>query len=153
MNQTDLAACMKSGWLAALDMANDRQGLRNAMQNQHSALDVWHLSSMAIVGAASEGQRLARICQEQKIAIEAIVDDSPVRRGSAVVGITVEAVMRWLVCRSPRRSSSPRIACCASQKGFAISVLIPWFHLRCCRCWLPRFSCRICFMMDCWTIC
>ncbi len=83
---------MKSGWLAALDMANDRQGLRNAMQNQHSALDVWHLSSMAIVGAASEGQRLARICQEQKIAIEAIVDDSPVRRGSAVVGITVEAV-------------------------------------------------------------
>ncbi|MGA7786918.1 MAG: hypothetical protein WCA56_02000, partial [Xanthobacteraceae bacterium] len=92
MNHSNLATCTKSGWLAVLDMANDRQRLRDAMQSHYGTLDVRQLNSMAIVGAASEGQRLARICQTQKIAIEAIVDDNPVRRGLMVSGSMVEAV-------------------------------------------------------------
>jgi len=92
MNQTDLAAHPEIGWLVTLDKSNDLPGLRNAMRARHGNLDVGHLRSIAIVGAAAEGQRLARICQTQKITIEAIVDDNPAKRGSVVAGRTVEVL-------------------------------------------------------------
>ncbi len=60
------------------------------MQSRHGDLDVGNLRSIAIMGSAVEGQRLARICTSKKIEIDAIVDDDPKKAGSVVAGRTVE---------------------------------------------------------------
>ena len=60
----------------------------------HSALDVANLRSLAIVGAAPEGQRLARICEAQGIKIDAIVDDDPAKAELVVAGYAGRAGCR-----------------------------------------------------------
>ena len=62
------------------------------MRAYHTTLDVKNLRSLAIVGAAGEGQRLAHICEAQGIKIEAIVDDDPAKRELVVAGLQVTPV-------------------------------------------------------------
>jgi FkbM family methyltransferase len=90
MNQTHSAECAESRWLGSLVAATSLQSLRHVMQSRHGDLDVKHLRSIAIVGSAGEGQRLARICADKRIAVEAIVDDDPKNAGSVVAGQAVE---------------------------------------------------------------
>lgn len=69
----------------------DLASLHEAMR-AHSGLDVANLRSLAIVGAAPEGRRLAGICKSHGIAIEAIVDDDPSKKDMAVAGVRVAPV-------------------------------------------------------------
>ena len=77
-------------WLPGLAASKDALALRDAMHAHYNGVDLKNLRSLAIVGAAVEGQRLARICRAQGIEIDAIVDDDPNKLGSAVAGIAVE---------------------------------------------------------------
>ena len=58
----------------------------------YSGLDVATLQSLAIVGAAPEGRRLARICQDRGIKIAAVVDDDQSKRQTVVAGQPVMPV-------------------------------------------------------------
>jgi FkbM family methyltransferase len=90
MSDIHLAERMESRWLAGLAAANSLQDLRSATQQRNGALDVRDLRTLAIVGAAPEGQRLARLCEARQIKIAAIVDDDPRKLGTAVAGRAVE---------------------------------------------------------------
>jgi len=57
---------------------------------QMTSLSVENLRSIAIVGSAGEGQRLARICANNNIKIDAIVDDDRSKVGSIVEGLLIE---------------------------------------------------------------
>ena len=81
MDQTQFAGPATSSWLAGLNAAHGLDGLRDAMQDHTRALDVGNLQSLAIVGAAPEGRRLAQICRARGITIAAIVDDDPAKAG------------------------------------------------------------------------
>jgi FkbM family methyltransferase len=92
MNRTHPMSHSEPRWLPSLAAAKGVPALRDAMQAHYDGVDFKNLRSLAIVGAAVEGQRLARICQAQGIGIDAIVDDDPNKRGLAVGGLTVEPV-------------------------------------------------------------
>ena len=90
MNQAHSATRHGTDWLSGLDKAGGLAGLRHAMN--HGVLDIGNLRSLAIVGAAPEGQRLARICEAQNIRIHAIVDDDPAKKGTMVEGLPVAPI-------------------------------------------------------------
>ncbi len=71
--------------------SGDLDALHEAMR-AYSGLDIAKLRSLAIVGAAPEGRRLADICKARGIAIAAIVDDDPDKKGLAVADIRVAPV-------------------------------------------------------------
>ena len=58
----------------------------------HSGLAIDNLRSLAIVGAAGEGQRLAGLCQTQGIRIDAVADDDPAKTDLIVAGVRVAPV-------------------------------------------------------------
>jgi FkbM family methyltransferase len=91
MNQTSVQASATSRWLSDLDACDGVRGLRKAMA-AHSGLEAEKLQSCAIVGAAPEGQRLAKICATCNITIEAIVDDDPAKAGMLVADKRVAPV-------------------------------------------------------------
>jgi FkbM family methyltransferase len=91
MNLTHKTTAAEPRWLAALGSVASLQALRSAMAAHH-ALDVASLRSLAIVGAAGEGQRLARICATENIKIDAIVDDDSRKQGMSVAGHAVAPV-------------------------------------------------------------
>jgi len=91
MNQTNSAACIEPRWLAELAASDGPSSLRDAMRT-HSGLDIENLHSLAIVGAAPEGRRLARICEAEGVGIDAIVDDDPAKRDLLVAGLRVAPV-------------------------------------------------------------
>ena len=78
-------------WLAEIAVAGSVAGLRAAMR-AHNGIDLDSLRALAIVGAAPEGRRLARICNERGIKIDAIADDDPAKRGMTVEGVPVVPV-------------------------------------------------------------
>ena len=88
MNHIHSAARIEPSWLAKIGAVDGLPGLRNAME-AHGGLDVRNLRSLAIVGAAPEGQRLAHVCVEQGIKIDAIVDDDPAKMNLLVAGLRV----------------------------------------------------------------
>ena len=92
MNQTHLVSRSELRWLAGLDGSSDVRDLRSAMQAHHVRLDAANLRSIAIVGAAVEGQRLAHICKAHNITIDAIVDVDPRKNGSDIAGVSVAPV-------------------------------------------------------------
>ena len=97
MTLTSSVTQQESGWLAALERANGTSDLRDAMRLQDGGLDPARLHSLAIVGAAGEGRRLADICQAQGIRIDAVVDDDPGKLGSRVAGLPVAPVQTLTV--------------------------------------------------------
>lgn len=88
MNHSQSEARTEARWLAPLFVANAPQDLRDALQM--TSLSVENLRSIAIVGSAGEGQRLARICASNNIKIDAIVDDDRSKVGSVVEGQLIE---------------------------------------------------------------
>ena len=91
MNQTHLTMSGEAGWLSGIAAMGGLRRLRDAMQSR-SAFDVANLRSLAIVGAALEGRRLAQICTAQGIRVDAIVDDDPAKKGLPVAGLPVAPV-------------------------------------------------------------
>ena len=92
MNQAQSTARTDPRWLAGLATAGGLSGLRDAMRQHTGTLDVGNLHSLAIVGAAPEGRRLARICRDRGIGIDAIVDDDPAKAGLVVEGVSIAPV-------------------------------------------------------------
>jgi FkbM family methyltransferase len=91
MNQIYSVARSEPRWWSDLAAASGAAGLRDAMR-AHSDLDAANLQSLAIVGAAPEGRRLARICKARGIRIDAIVDDDPAKAKLAVENTRVAPV-------------------------------------------------------------
>ena len=96
MNQADIKILNSSRWASEIDAYGGIRGLQHAMRAHNGGLDAETLQACAIVGAASEGQRLARICAERGIKIETIVDDDPAKAGLRVAGWRVAPVQSLL---------------------------------------------------------
>ena len=73
-------------WLESLKAASDVAALRDALNQRWPAFAKENLNSLAIVGAADEGVRLAGLCREHGIEIAAICDDNPAKQGTNVAG-------------------------------------------------------------------
>jgi FkbM family methyltransferase len=132
MKQTHSVARSEPLWLSELFAAGGPSGLRDAMQ-VHSALDIKNLRSLAIVGAAPEGQRLARICAAQGIKIDAIVDDDPTKKDLIVAGLRVAPVqtLRELPKSTPVVIASHRVlraTQCLRDLGF--NCVVPFAMLQ-----------------------
>ena len=133
MNDTRTTARAETRWLARLGAASGVQDLCGAMQAHHGGLDFAHLHSIAIVGCAPEGQRLARICQAQNIAIDAIADDNPVKIGSVVSGLTVEPTqaLTRLPLATPIVIASHRVLrVTQGLRGLGFKTVVPFAMLQ-----------------------
>ena len=133
MNQAHSAARNKSAWLEGFDAAGGAQGLRRAMRSRSGALDPAHLHSIAIVGAAGEGQRLARICRAQGIKIDAVVDDDPGKATLIVDGLPVAPVqsLSALPKSTPIVIASHRLQhATARVRGLGFSTVVPFAMLQ-----------------------
>jgi FkbM family methyltransferase len=131
MKQTHLASHTETRWLAGLAAANSVQSLRNVMQSRN--LDVEHLRSIAIVGSAGEGQRLARICADKRIKVDAIVDDDPKKAGSVVAGQAVESprVLTRLPKSTPIVIASHRVVRASQRlRGLGFETVVPFATLQ-----------------------
>ena len=96
MNQADIKDLNPSHWASEIDAYGGIRGLQQAMRVHNGGLDAQTLQACAIVGAAPEGQRLAKICAGRNTKIEAIVDDDPTKAGLSVAGRRVAPVQSLL---------------------------------------------------------
>lgn len=131
MNQTQTAARTDPHWLDGLDAAGLPR-LRDAMA-AHSGLDVTKLHSLAIVGAAPEGQRLARICLDRGIKIAAVVDDDQNKRQTVVAGLPVAPVQALanLQKTTPVVIASHRVLGVAQRlRGLGFKTVTPFATLQ-----------------------
>jgi FkbM family methyltransferase len=83
-------------WKSLLDAMPSVRHARGHLASRLPAVFGGRLGRIAIVGAAEEGARLAGLCAAHGIAIAAICDDSPARRGVSIEGVPVtpfEALM------------------------------------------------------------
>lgn len=76
--------------LSRLERVHSVNDLIAGLANHNGSLDPTRLSRIAILGAASEGRRLARICRERGIAIVAIADDDPAKLETRIEGVRVD---------------------------------------------------------------
>ena len=99
----------------------------------HSGLDVANLHGLAIVGAAPEGQRLARICQDRGIEIAAVVDDDQSKRQCVVVGLPVTPVQTLanLQKSTPVVIASHRVLGVVQRvRGLGFTTVVPFATLQ-----------------------
>jgi FkbM family methyltransferase len=80
------------GGIATLEKVADMAAVRHELAAKYAALAPGRIRELAILGAAEEGERLAGLCRTRRIAIRAIVDDSPARQGRTIGGQAVTAV-------------------------------------------------------------
>jgi len=66
--------------------------LRDRLSEKWPGVSAARLKSLAIVGAADEGVRLAGLCARHGIDVRAIADDNPAKQGLAVHGTSVTTV-------------------------------------------------------------
>jgi FkbM family methyltransferase len=78
------------GWLEMPSPGVD--ALRRAMEQYYPELAVRRLRTIAIVGAAGEGRRLAELCAKHGIDVVAHADDSPAKIGTTIGSRTVKPV-------------------------------------------------------------
>jgi FkbM family methyltransferase len=118
--------------LADLAAAGGVPGLRQALQ-AYGGLDAANLQEIAIVGAAPEGQRLARICAAWRIKIAAIVDDDPGKAGSVVSGLPVALVrtLTELPKSTPVVIASHRVLrVTEALRGLGFTTVVPFAMLQ-----------------------
>jgi FkbM family methyltransferase len=87
----ELSARVAADALVRLATARSVADLVAGVAEHNGRLDLTRFKRIAIIGAAPEGQRLARICHQQGIVIAAIVDDDPEKLGRKIGDTTVEA--------------------------------------------------------------
>lgn len=76
-------------WLEELRRLGDGAALRANLCERLPALAPGRIDRIAIVGAASEGRRLAALCEKAGIRVVAIADDQPSRQGHSIGGAAV----------------------------------------------------------------
>ncbi len=132
INQPQTAAHSEPHWISGLAATSGAQDLRQAMR-AHSAFDIASLRALAIVGAAPEGQRLARICAAQNIKIDAIVDDDPAKKGLMIAGMPVAPVqsLSELPKSTPIVIASHRVLGVAQRlRGAGFTTVVPFAMLQ-----------------------
>lgn len=82
----------RRGGVAALAAFGSASDMRDALRRQRPAFAPSALKALAIVGAAGEGLRLAELCMALGIAVRAVVDDDPKKRGMRVGSASVAPV-------------------------------------------------------------
>jgi FkbM family methyltransferase len=83
---------MRKPLLTSLAGANSPQSARAALLSRYQAFDPGALTEVAIIGAAEEGRRLAALCANHGIAVRAVADDDPAKRGLFVGSLPVTPV-------------------------------------------------------------
>ena len=78
--------------LDLIAQARTASALRERLAARWPAFAGDKLQELAIVGAADEGVRLARLCARRGIALRAVVDDNPKKQGETVHGTKVTPV-------------------------------------------------------------
>lgn len=79
-------------WLDALDKFETPADFRASLAKRYPAFAPGQLNSLAIVGAADEGVRLAELCATRGLKVLAVGDDNPDKRGLKIGASTVSAV-------------------------------------------------------------
>src|SRR5262245_1802577 len=90
MTVTQNSPAALGGSFAQLAGARSVHDLLTAIINHPGGFDSTRINKIALLGSASEGQRLAGICRTRGIEIAALVDDDPTRLGAIVQGVRVE---------------------------------------------------------------
>jgi FkbM family methyltransferase len=80
--------------LFRLSQAQSVRGLVAGITSHNGGFDPERITTIAIVGAGPEGQRLAEICKTRGITIAALVDDDPGKLGITMFGAKVEPTSR-----------------------------------------------------------
>jgi FkbM family methyltransferase len=62
------------------------------LQSHYPGFNVRNVKTLAIVGAAGEGRRLARLCRKHAINIAAHVDDDSTKAGTVIEGLAIASV-------------------------------------------------------------
>ncbi|MEQ9560272.1 MAG: FkbM family methyltransferase [Rhodospirillales bacterium] len=78
-----------ASWFDEVRSLGTAEAMRAAMHERYPFLDATRLRRLAIVGAAAEGQRLARLCTEHGITVVTVADDNPRLAGTQVEGVEV----------------------------------------------------------------
>jgi FkbM family methyltransferase len=133
MTSENAASGAELGSLPALHKTAGVAGLRDAMRDRRGALDVANLHSLAIVGAAPEGRRLARICRARGITVVAIVDDDPAKTGLVVEGVTIAPVqtLAALPKSTPVVIASHRVLRATQRlRGLGFTTVVPFAMLQ-----------------------
>ena len=133
MNQADIKILNSSRWASEIDAYGGICGLQQAMRAHNGDLDAETLQACVIVGAASEGQRLAKICAERGTKIEAIVDDDPAKVGLSVAGRRVAPVqsLRELPKAVPVVIASHRVLRVTRRlRDFGFKTIVPFAMLQ-----------------------
>ena len=126
-------------------------GLLEGLLRHYPNVNFRKLNELAIIGAGSEGERLATLCHEHGIKLVALADDNPLKRGKEIAGQIVAPVSELLGLRrtTPVVVASHRVLNATRrvrELGFETVI-----HLGCCKLLHRTFSGRICSMMDYWT--
>ncbi len=98
-----------------------------------TSLSVKNLGSIAIVGSAREGKRLAHICGRNNIKIDAIVDDDRSKAGSVIEGLVVEPTIALasLPRTTPIVIASHRVLTVSKRlRGEGFRTVIPFATLQ-----------------------
>jgi len=78
--------------LQRLLQAGHASDLLGHLRRHYPAFDADRISTIAILGAAGEGVRLADLCRAQGIGVAAVADDHPAKAGTEIAGQKVRPV-------------------------------------------------------------
>lgn len=92
--QEPFSPAANADWIAVLQQATDVEELRSRLAERWPALKAGKPEAVAILGAASEGVRLAALCRAAGIDVSLIADDNPDRVGTEVEGQRVQPTAR-----------------------------------------------------------
>ena len=92
--QEPLSPAANMDWLAVLQRARHAEELRSRLAELWPALKAGKPETIAILGAASEGVRLAALCRAAGIGVSLIADDNPERVGTEIEGQLVQPTAR-----------------------------------------------------------
>lgn len=81
--QEVLSATNQYHYIDLLKTCNDTSKLKRNLLVQYPQFELGNLQRLVIYGAASEGQRLALLCQQLGIEVIALIDDNPSLQGQA----------------------------------------------------------------------
>ena len=77
--------------LLRVGKAHSLHDLVTEVVRHNNGFNAERMTSVAIVGAGPEGERLAEICSARGTKIEAVADDDPAKLGTTILGLKVES--------------------------------------------------------------
>lgn len=122
--------CAALDRLTAVEQASD---LRAGLRRHYSALDLSHLDEIAVVGAASEGARLAALCRAHGITLVALADQQPSKIGKEVAGHIVHPIdsLERLDRTTPIVIASHRVLGATERlRGLGFKTVLPFAALQ-----------------------